>query len=685
MRTSSIRARLLPLGFAVVTSVLAHGSEARAETDTFGLGTGRDGALIVTSAAGTVVNTYAPVTAAVAAGAKTVTVGARVGAAATFTAGQTVMLLQSRGGFAAAPVSGSGTTITLTGANKTGRYELARIASVAGNVLTLTHATVNAFDANDTQLISVPEYTTVTVNAAAKLVGRAWDGASGTGGVLAFLAKGAVSNAGTIDVSGLGFAGGVRVTTAGSLAGCASEDGTPGAGGNAGGGAHKGEGLDPSGYSTLATYVGGAARNFGRGNVANGGGGGDCFNAGGGGGGHGGAGGAGGDTNANVDARRTVGGRGGAPASYDPAVSLVFGGGGGAGEDDDGVGGRGGVGGGVFWMRADSLAGAGTIASDGTNGLSAGPAGNPTFADGGGGGGAGGGVFLTLHANANCGGITARGGKGGDALPGTGNRNYGPGGGGAGGRVRVASAGGVCNATTTSGVAGATSGGAYGAAGGGAGTTATGGAFAATACDVTTGKCGGCVNDTFCPPAAPTCVTAVGATQFTCVAGPVTPAPYGDPPAGGAPCTAGATPTQGTSPGCVNNLCDKVDDRCGYANNTICSAGAQCRSTICHTDGRCGLPDGTACAVDLSCRSGKCTNGICGTGGGADAGRDGSASDSGSGSSGADASTDDEAASLEGGGISCNTTNASSSSVLTLVGLAGFVAMAIRRGRRRRP
>ena len=111
----------------------------RAEADTFGLGTGRDGALTVTSAAVVVVNTYAPVTAAIAAGSSSVTVGARVGAGAAFTAGQVVMILQTHGGFTTPPISGSGAALALTSADKTGRYELARVFSVAGNVVTLTN------------------------------------------------------------------------------------------------------------------------------------------------------------------------------------------------------------------------------------------------------------------------------------------------------------------------------------------------------------------------------------------------------------------------------------------------------------------------------------------------------------------------------------------------------------------
>ncbi|MDB4942323.1 MAG: cell envelope biosis protein OmpA, partial [Labilithrix sp.] len=382
---SVLRSRALTVSLAALLALAAGEGLARAEADTFGLGSGHDGPLVVTSNAGQVINTYAPVTGAVPAGATSVTVGARVGAAASFTPGQLVMIWQARGGFTTPPVSGSAAALTLTTASRTGRYEIGRVASVAGAVVTLTHPVVNAFDALDTQLVSVPEHTTVTVNAGARLVARPWDGASGTGGVLAFLATGAVANAGALDVSGAGFRGGARITSPGSPKGCAAEDGVPGLGTLLGGGAHKGEGLDRSAFSTDPTYVALTPRVFGRGNVATSGGGGDCFNGGGGGGGNGGAGGHGGDTNPEADngISRPVGGRGGVAASFEPSANLVLGAGGGAGEDDDGVGGPGGGGGGVLWMRAGSLTGAGIIDADGAAGVDAGTsAGDARFSDG---------------------------------------------------------------------------------------------------------------------------------------------------------------------------------------------------------------------------------------------------------------------------------------------------------------
>ena len=183
---------------ALGLSLLGYSGIARAEADTFGLGTGRDGAKTAAVLAGEVINTYAQATTALAAGGKTVTVGARTGAAANFTVGQVVMVVQSHDGFAAAPVSGSGASLDLAG-TKVGRYELARVAAVNGNDVTFTHGVVNAFDANSTQLVSIPEYTTVTVAVGAKILARPWDGT--TGGIVAFLATGAITSAG-VDLCG---------------------------------------------------------------------------------------------------------------------------------------------------------------------------------------------------------------------------------------------------------------------------------------------------------------------------------------------------------------------------------------------------------------------------------------------------------------------------------------------------
>ena len=672
--------RIHNFAFAVALSLLGYSGIAHAEADTFGLGTGRDGAKTVTSAAGEVINTYAPVTTALAVGGKTVTLGARVGASANFTVGQVVMIHQDRNGFVTPPVSASGASLDLAG-TKTGRYELARIATVAGNDVTFTHGTVNAFDANDTQLVSVPEFTTVGINLGAKIVPAKWNGT--TGGIVAFLATGAVTNAGSIDASASGFRAAVFINSPDAIATgnpphqCAANDGIPGEGNAAGGGGHKGEGLDGTAFSTSATFVAGSPRHYGRGNVGNGGGGGDCFNAGGGGGGHGGTGGGGGNTNTGQDSNRPVGGTGGVVVAYNPSNNLAFGGAGGAGEGDDSVGGDGGAGGGVIWMRADSLLGTGTFNANGAPGETAGHPADTTVTDGAGGGGAGGGVFAWFNKTAVCVGITATGGNGGDATPTVGVKNYGPGGGGGGGRVQLAASGGICVVTVTAGVSGATGLTKGGSTNGGNGTTATPGAFTTTTCAPVTGMCGGCTADAFCTGAKPKCdLTAGSATIYQCIAAPVNGQnPYGQPPANGAQCTAGATPTQGTSAGCINNLCDTKDNLCGYANGTTCGSSNQCRSNFCGADLKCAV----ATSGDGGVTDGGTTDGGSTTNDGGSGGRDSGPIDDGNGDD--TGTTDTEGVSLEGGG--CSSAGSTGGSLAALGGMIAMVGSVIRRRRRR--
>ena len=522
-----------------------------------------------------------------------------------------VLVFQTRGSLGTL-LPGSPIAVDLS-ARRVGKYELARVASVTATNVTLTHGLVNAYDANVTQVVTVPEYTTVNVAAGASLVAKAWDGT--TGGVLAFLATGAVTNAGTIDVSGRGFQGGLAITSpqlgggGGAPTGCENLVNRPNGGGILAGGAHKGESIDSTAFSTVTTYTT-DERVFGRGNVASGGGGGNCFNAGGGGGGHDALGGRGGNTNGDVDVVRTVGGIGGARVTYDPAASLTFGGGGGAGEEDDGLSGAGGAGGGVVWMRAGSLSGNGQILANGAAGASAAnnPA-DPIYSDGGSGGGAGGGVFAWLSGTCSTNAIRAGGGTGGSSIPQTVGRFYGPGGGGGGGRIRVASAaGGSCTATAPGGDSGRSSNNnASGSGAGSAATPATAGAFASTTCAIGTGSCGGCVTDAYCSGATPVCNTAPGAAQWTCVAGNgTTPSPYGQSPSGGQTCTAAGTPTQGASTGCQNGICDTSDNLCGYANGTTCTGDGQCRSNVCDADGKCGLANGSACTDNVQCRSAAC-------------------------------------------------------------------------------
>ncbi len=223
-----------------------------------------------------------------------------------------------------------------------GAWEIAEVTAVAGSRLTLRNPLANAYSSagtNRAQAVVMPQYTTVNVTGGA-VTAPAWDG--NTGGVLAFLATGAVTvSGGAIDMSSRGYRGTARGTAMN----------IPG---------FQGEGS--SGVAARATAANG-----------NGGGGGartdcDCCWAGaGGGGGHGTAGTGGSAGGAACQA----GGVGGLAVGSAAQTTIFFGGAGASGgADEDGVGSAGANGGGIVYIAAASVtaSGAGAIQSDGQAG-----------------------------------------------------------------------------------------------------------------------------------------------------------------------------------------------------------------------------------------------------------------------------------------------------------------------------
>ncbi|AEI68972.1 adventurous gliding motility protein AgmC [Corallococcus macrosporus] len=406
------------------------GPVAKAAADTFGLGNGTDGVGTI-NVANSVINAYARVAAAVPAGQDFVMVSSTAG----FSMDDLVMVYQATG--LTEPSSGSQAPINLAG-GPVGRWEFARVQTLTATRLNLTAPLTAAFAANVTQVIRVPEYASVTVNAGGSIVARPWDGA--TGGVVAFLSQGPVNNIGGIHADGRGFRGGFPWNGGGD--GCSGLDQTyPG-------GTEKGEGLVPGRFGNGAFPI--AVGTTGRGNVANAGGGGVCHNSGGGGGSNAGAGGIGGRTWVGEDApaSREVGGMGGASLTFDAVSYAVFGGGGGAGHGNDDAAGGGSAGGGVVFIRAASLSGAGRVSADGLAGGNAIDVAN----DAAGGAGAGGTVYLrvtgALPCSANT--LTARGGAGGSTT----YDQHGTGGGGGGGHVLLQGATVSCTPVVTGGAAG---------------------------------------------------------------------------------------------------------------------------------------------------------------------------------------------------------------------------------------
>jgi uncharacterized repeat protein (TIGR01451 family) len=232
---------------------------------------GKDGAFTA-SAANTTINSYTTLTAGAGAGDSTI----NVGSAAGITAGDVLLIYQAQGAtISTANASSYGTVSTLGNA---GRYEYVSVASVSGNTITLGRACSLAplrFSySSSAQVLRVPQYSSLTVNAGASVVAQAWNGS--TGGVVAAIVDGTATVNGSINADNLGFRGGAidNVTTA------AGTDVPAYVATTTADGAEKGEGI--AGSQTIYDGLGGR---YNRGAPANGGGGGNAHNAGGGGGG----------------------------------------------------------------------------------------------------------------------------------------------------------------------------------------------------------------------------------------------------------------------------------------------------------------------------------------------------------------------------------------------------------------
>jgi uncharacterized repeat protein (TIGR01451 family) len=460
---------------------------------------GKDGEFTVTSQ-NTIVNKYARLATDVAAGATALTI-ANPGGPDGLDAGalgpdDLLLLIQMAG----ATIDTSDTVEygKIVELNNAGRYEFVYVGSVSGNVVTLNTRCgglkYSYTAAGKVQVIKVPQYTALTINAGASLTAPAWNGAIG-GIVVVDVQSAAVIN-GSVDVSGRGLRGG-------ALSG-------PGNGGlrldyrttDGEMGAEKGEGI--AGYQIDYDSIGGR---YARGAAANGGGGGTAHNCGGGGGANGAngkvwngqgvmdgavtgaaawaldpgyvlngnaitdssGGGRGGYSFAyrNADAltegpgnpawqgdfRREVGGLGGHPIAQDVAGRLFLGGGGGAGAQNNEAGGGGGNAGGLIFLKAQSISGTGLIRSNGAPGQDT----RDTHRDAAGGGGAGGTIVVAAQTLS---GLTAEanGGSGGNQIrlvePYL-EESHGPGGGGGGGFI--AYSGGVLATQVLGGVNGISS------------------------------------------------------------------------------------------------------------------------------------------------------------------------------------------------------------------------------------
>jgi hypothetical protein len=334
----------------------------------------------------------------------------------SFLPGDRALIIQMKGAVINTANTSSAGQITSIG--NAGNYEFFIIDSVGGNFVYPRFPFVKQYDdAGQIQVIRIPNYGQNDVQVDGILTAPTWDEASGTGGVVALVAKKLILNA-NIDVIGSGFKGtqmlnngtpdncSVTPTSAFTLSSTASQSFT------------KGEGI----------VVNDNAFNRGRGPRANGGGSGISGDSGGGGGSNFGAGGTGGKRWCD-EFGAVAGGIGGVSlASYFPEDRVFLGGAGGSGfvttnNPSDAT-----DGGGIVILFVETLVGNGfSILADGTSPVGVNPTGAP---DGGGGGGGGGTVLLKVQEIQGSLTISTNGGDGQDLN----TVNYhGPGGGGGGG------------------------------------------------------------------------------------------------------------------------------------------------------------------------------------------------------------------------------------------------------------
>lgn len=390
-----------------------------------------------------ILNAYAKATAIN--GAKTTLTVTNVNQAShTFTVGGKVIIMQMQDNVIGTNTTNVAAFGDLGGIANAGVYEIGTISArspAAGTPTTITFSTplVNTYNTgvnSSLQLITLRDlganYTTT-----ANITGLAWNG--NVGGVIGIEVTNTLTLNNNISANSIGFIGGIRNTTNGYTS-CesvtyASAIATRYAG--------KGEGIYKN---TNAAYAGG------RGKLLSGGGGGNDVNAGGGGGGNYTAGGTGGLgwVPAGTGCSPTAGGLGGLALSAQITAARVFmGGAGGGGHQNDGNGTVGGNGGGIIFIKANTIATSGACGggvSITANGASATNGTN----DGAGGAGAGGSIILQVNSysvGVSCNiSIAASGGNGGSSVT---SGVHGGGGGGGEGVVIFSSAQPTVNVTTT--------------------------------------------------------------------------------------------------------------------------------------------------------------------------------------------------------------------------------------------
>ncbi len=439
---------------------------------------------------GQITNSYYPGTGNPITGSSSVTVGAidGRGSATAIATGDLVLIIQMQGANINSTntdaygdgVAGGNASGMLSANYYAGYYEYNTVSGVIGSTINFTYSLANnyytqafasAAPIRIFQVIRVPRYYDVTINAGASITSPSWNGT--TGGVVVIDAANLFTLNGLVTTTALGFRGGGGKNFTGASAGNTNGTGTLvntdfrwdsplTTAANTTGGV-KGESIAgtpaytfSNGTTTTATslvegYIGGSE---GRSAPANGGGGAtdgsptgsgnNQNNTGGGGGANGGSGGNGGSGwhgGSGTVSTYPYGGFGGTAIASPSLSRLVMGGGGGAGTANNSTTtneyqSSGGCGGGIILSRAKTYAGNGSLIADGGDAPGVVGVGGVTNTDAAGGAGAGGTIVVVTNASGptGLGSITAsaKGGKGGDM---TNYYDHGPGGGGGGGLI----------------------------------------------------------------------------------------------------------------------------------------------------------------------------------------------------------------------------------------------------------
>jgi hypothetical protein len=473
---TTFRKVILTLSFAAIAGACFFIFSNLGTSENANANPGKDGSKTITTA-NQIVNEFTNLTSNASAGATTISVGSsslnsNSRFSSSLSAGDLILIIQMQG--ATITTTDNSSYGNISNYNNCGKYEYAKVASVPNATsITLSNSLKNSYTSSgNVQIVRVPRYTNLTINAGASISTVGWDGTQG--GIVAIEVANNVILNGSINVNNKGFRGGTIEQNSyfpGNITTRRTTD--------ANNGAEKGESIaGPASSLNNGQY--------GRGAPANGGGGGNAHNAAGGGGSNAGTtsgytgtgnpdisdpnwitawnlesagfanttspgGGRGGYTysqNASNpltrgpghtdwggDNRNNVGGFGGRPLDYSTG-RIFMGGGGGAGDSNNNTAQPAGNGGGiVFLLVKGNVSGTGAIYANGE--IPAKTLG-PNGRDGSSGGG-GGGTVLIYHFSGSTSGISieAAGGYGGSQNLTASSEAEGAGGGGGGGYVAI--------------------------------------------------------------------------------------------------------------------------------------------------------------------------------------------------------------------------------------------------------